>query len=269
VRTLTLTFAAGLLLSLAAPNGSAALVSTTAHDSGTSDLTNFGPSVNITLVTGTQPVDTGTQVTALDDGGTSFLGSSAWIMETDSAGTVSMAWRNRATDETHRNPPLVPDFAAYICSDVVSVTGFGGTYALEMSYSPDVEHADDAAIDALNGHLFLGMLSTTGDQPKWINAGTPGDTYSTEPYSAEPFQGDFAEFRTTHVDPLAQYVGYWGVDIVDHKVWAVLDTQGQFAAVPEPSSIALLAAGSLSVLGLMWRARRNRSAAATAAICAA
>ena len=261
VRHFPLYFAACLLSVLAVSKAPAALLSATAADSGASDLTDFGPSVAITLVDGVQPADTGTQVTGLVGGGSDFLGTTAVIMETDAAGSIDMSWRNRAQLEQHRNNPPLPDFAAYLCSDVVNVTGFDGTYALEMSYSPNVEHADDASVDALDGHLFLGLLDQSQSPAEWVNAGNGSNTGSIAPYSGQPFQGDYAEFRETHLDPLSQYVGYWGVDTEDHTVWAVLDTSGEFAAVPEPSSIALLAGGVLCLAGFALRyCRRQRVA---------
>jgi hypothetical protein len=51
-------------------------------------------------------------------------------------------------------------------------------------------------------------------------------------------------------------LGSWGVDTADDAVWAVVDTTGgEFAAVPEPGTLALLAAGA-AALGLAYRRRK-------------
>ena len=44
-------------------------------------------------------------------------------------------------------------------------------------------------------------------------------------------------------------LGDWGVSTADHTVWAVLDHNSQFAVVPEPSTLALLAAAAMAVVG--------------------
>jgi len=43
----------------------------------------------------------------------------------------------------------------------------------------------------------------------------------------------------------------------DDTVWAVVDgLNGQFAVVPEPGTVTLLAAGGLSLLAYAWRRRK-------------
>ena len=43
-------------------------------------------------------------------------------------------------------------------------------------------------------------------------------------------------------------LGDWGVNTSNHTVWAVLDHNSEFAVTPEPSTLALLAAGAYSGL---------------------
>ena len=51
-------------------------------------------------------------------------------------------------------------------------------------------------------------------------------------------------------------LGTWGVDTADHVVWAVVDHNSQFAVIPEPGTLALLAAGLLGLLAYAWRKRK-------------
>jgi hypothetical protein len=49
-------------------------------------------------------------------------------------------------------------------------------------------------------------------------------------------------------------LGTWGVDIANNTVWAVLDHNSVFAAVPEPGSFVLAGIG---LVGLVWASRRR------------
>jgi hypothetical protein len=56
-------------------------------------------------------------------------------------------------------------------------------------------------------------------------------------------------------------LGHYGLDATNKSVWAVVDHNGQFAAVPEPATLLLLAAGGLSaaVVGVIRRRRQVAS----------
>src|SRR5208283_1966362 len=58
-------------------------------------------------------------------------------------------------------------------------------------------------------------------------------------------------------------LGDWGVDMTSHTVWAVLDHNSDFAVVPEPSTLSLLAAGGLGLLAAVRRRRKGRLASGT------
>jgi uncharacterized repeat protein (TIGR03803 family) len=54
-------------------------------------------------------------------------------------------------------------------------------------------------------------------------------------------------------------LGDWGVNTATDTVWAVVNHNGEFAssaATPEPSSLALLAAGAAGLLAYGWHKRR-------------
>jgi hypothetical protein len=195
------------------------------------------------------------------DSGPGNLGSTAELTagsnDSGSPTTVSMSWRDRATTETMPGCPSspLPIGAGYLASDVVNLQGVNGIFALQMSYSPGVESAADAAYDGPHGDLYLGWFDPANQ--KWRNAANR--SLSLGPDSKGPFQGSFADFWSQQPSDaqLPSYLGDWGVDIDDHTAWAVLDgLNGQFAVVPEPGTMAMVAAGALAFLPLLWRRRK-------------
>ncbi len=50
-------------------------------------------------------------------------------------------------------------------------------------------------------------------------------------------------------------MGSWGVNTVNDTVWAVVNYDATFSVVPEPGTLALLAAG-LAAIGFAYRRRK-------------
>ena len=201
-------------------------------------------------------------------GPSGILGSTATILDgIDPSGaaatTPSMSWRTRADGEiaaTHTSPPMLPGFA-HVLSDVVQLDDVQGLYVLQMNYSAALE-AGDEATDVQNGFLYLATLQpqTPGGANYWVNAAANYWSSATEGANAvQNYLGSYATFLDGRslTDTM---LGTWGVDTNSKTVWAVLNySDHQFAAVPEPASMTLLAA-AMAVAGvpltMRWRRRR-------------
>jgi fibronectin-binding autotransporter adhesin len=175
--------------------------------------------------------------TARDLPGAGTLGTTATIVSSAtflSAGStmVSEAWRTRTGTEAATVP---------VVSDVVQITGTGGTdYVLQMSYNPlDLP----SYLTGYEDHLNLGEL--IGGNWTLAAANDNGGSVTTT-----RFLGGWAAVDNTLT------LGDYGVDTTNHVVWAVLDHDGTFAVIPEPTSLGLLGLGALGLLG---RRRKNRA----------
>ena len=179
---------------------------------------------------------------------------------------VGMAWRTRtAAEKTQAGGGLV--------SEVIDVTGVapsgGGSrdgshqtdmFVLQVSYNPSALLSiwgETEAQAAASGSLHLDYLDLGPDgqqgsaDNRWINA-VAGDFGGTSNYV-----GDHSYNSSYFV------LGDYGIDTADHVVWAVVNHNSEFAAsagdmalVPEPSTIALLAAGALALSACRVRGRR-------------
>lgn len=244
-------------------------VSAVAHNCGQRGLLDFGTVYTQAGVAAGASNVLYSTVGNLDDASTDYLGSTARIWEVDSSCTISHSWRNRAHVETASEPehPLLPSWAPYLASDVVHVAVSSGTYALQLNYSPSIESPGDEVVDAPSGQLFLGWLDTTTDtnDPQWANAANKlRDNARGGTDANGPYLGSWAEFRTSHTGSLSNYLGYWGVEIdnnnplYDNSVWAVVNTSGTYAVVPEPGTLAILSVGILSQIAWTGLRRRRR-----------
>ena len=161
-------------------------------------------------------------------------------------------------------------------------------FVLQMTYNPSLLSGE--AGQAKKGTIYLGWLAPAGvgglTAPTWQKAFTGDFNLSTGAQDGSKgadfianFQGTFAAFlsaeNTAHPglfsdDPtlnpaslsnadLAALLGSYGVDTTGHDVWAVINHNSQFAVVPEPSAMVLVALGLAGLAG--YRIRRRRSGA--------
>ncbi len=116
-------------------------------------------------------------------------------------------------------------------SDILQLSGTANdVFVLELKL-PD---------GAVNADYFLAWLD--GDQ--WVNA-TQGNSAT----GADAILGFAGSFDASGASATLDYLGSWGYDVGNQSVWAVLDHNSAFAAaIPEPTSYALLGLGGFVLL---------------------
>jgi|GEM_PF-3196080 len=174
------------------------------------------------------------------------VGTTATILAgTNNSGstqTLEMTWRTRQDGEIY--PGTTPPFSGSpvgLYSDVVNVSGVTGIYVLQMTYDPAVMPSN-----VQQGGLLLGWLHNG----IWENA-VLGNDYSAG--GAVTNEGTTNWLTAIGGSLDSSDLGKFGVDTVDHTVWAVLNHNSEFAVIPEPASLGLLGLGAL---GLLSRRRR-------------
>jgi hypothetical protein len=174
-------------------------------------------------------------------------------------GSVEMQWR--AVNIGDRSS---------VASDVLNLTHMSpisGThvqtdpFALQMTYIPGALAGDESTL-AAEGLLLLGWLDTSQNQPfgLWEDAtagnfgsGLHGDVFQNVQSSWDAF----ASANSITDSNVGNFLGSYGVDVAHHMVWAVVNHNSQFAAVPEPSSLILLAIGGIALGGRLHQRRRR------------
>lgn len=116
-------------------------------------------------------------------------------------------------------------------SDVYHLEGTGtSAFVLELSFA------------SLESGLVLGW----NDEGQWVNA-VEGNSDNMASGGMLGFNGSYAEFQIIHGADLALTMGAYGSTTGGGltSVWAVLNHNSKFAAIPEPSAILLVSTGLL------------------------
>lgn len=245
---------------------SSPLPATTA-DSGQNNFQNFGPVVSAPVAAGRSLAGVGSTVTG---GAGNYLGTTAVILDGDNTtgqpATVQMSWRTRSVVES-KPGPMLPEGQGELVSDVLHLQGAArnnDTYVLQMSYSPLAETLQEEQIDAPAGKLYIGLLTHDRLDPSipiWTNA-TWMNAHGLGIAAVPNFQGSWAAFMAAN-NPgwrksLQDLRGSWGVDVEADTVWAVLDySDGQFAVIPEPSTLTMSAIFAFLLAAFGWRRWRR------------
>ena len=141
-------------------------------------------------------------------------------------------------------------------SDVLSLTGTDGdAVVLEMSYAAA---GLDATAESLLTLGWLDERSGSATFGEWLPA-IDGNT-SLLVSMTEAFTGTWLDYvAADNSRTPANSLGAFGIDTAGDTIWAVIDHNSQFAAVPvpEPSSLTL---ASLGILAAGWIASRRRTA---------
>ena len=200
--------------------------------------------------------------TTTGSGGQSMVGSTATILAGTASvsTTASMAWRTAATN------PQTGAKEGFV-SDVLDLTGIGlvdgqtkdgsihtDTFVLQMDYDPLAVTARTGLAE--QAAAAAGLIQM--DYPDMGHddiAGTADDLW--EPAVLGNFGSNNDHFVGITPWNNDATLGDWGVNTSNHTVWAVLDHNSEFAVTPEPSTLALLAAGAIGLIGYVWRQRRK------------
>lgn len=209
--------------------------------SGLGDLTPFA--FTNASVTGGVSVASGQSYADLGAVASSGRGTVARILQGNASTdrTVAMNFTSGAPFQT--SPTTSPSN-----NDTLTLSGTSGDkFVLELSYDPST-----LAPGTDESTLYLSWYNPVTMALDFANAGNtdlPGEPNDT---TTPEFQGAY--------DPSTEFVlGYYGVDTVNHTVWAVIDHNSDFTVVPapEPTSAVLTACGALPLL----LRRRRRSVA--------
>ncbi len=199
------------------------------------------------------------------------VGSEADILASTALSTsanITMAWRSR--DNAENGSFLDPTWSTqlpagiqWLASDVVNVQGVPTdlTFAMQMSYDDRINTALDNGATSQIAGSYLGKYVNG----KWVNA-VSADSGSPGAHAQTAVAGSLSNFLSTEFGlgyTLDQLVGSWGVDLTNEESWAIVNNGGgQFAVVPEPSTLLLLGVGVAGLL--VCRVRRKLRAKSVA-----
>ena len=190
-----------------------------------------------------------------------LLGTTASVIGGNATSTspVTMIWTARPLSQSPELPSFVPG-SVPLFSDIVTVDGIGTTtpYVFQMSYSPTAlaagTHYTSGEAAANAGYLYLGYQPTVGGA--WVNAAA---RRLLEPESL-PRTMTRATRRLKTLSRLGQPSPALWVTMVSIRKrvrfgLCVNYDAATFAVVPEPGTLALLAAG-VAALGFAYRRRK-------------
>jgi len=210
--------------------------------------TSFGPALTAPVAQNTSYANLESKPTAsTGSGGYSMIGSIATILagtnsSSGSAQTVSMQWRTQ-TQAERTGPRLL--------SDVLDLTGmtYSGdetsSFVLQMTYDANLLPGGASSEGSLASSKLILLESLDPNTDEWENA------------INENIGINQGIFHLAAWVPGDMTLGDWGINTSSHTVWAVLDHNSEFAvATPEPSTLALLAAGSIGLVAYGVRRRR-------------
>ncbi len=103
-------------------------------------------------------------------------------------------------------------------------------------------------IAEINPGYFLGWFDS--DSGEWVNA-VDGNS-STGGSAIAGFAGSYLDSTAT---ASAEFLGSWGFDTANNSVWAILDHNSDFAIIPEPGTVSLLAALAATLFVVIRRRR--------------
>jgi fibronectin-binding autotransporter adhesin len=166
----------------------------------------------------------------------------AVLAGTSRGGRVSAEWMGR------------PGGGGFV-SDVLDFSTGNGAgpiqpFVLSLTYDNLIPPADEA-------NAFLFWNSTPGGAATWVNA-VVGNAANNASLDQQGYLGSFSQFQSTYGTTLTDYMGAFGRDETTSSVWAVMNHNSEFVvfAVPEPGTLALVAAAL--VAGLAFRRRASR-----------
>ncbi|WP_227021460.1 PEP-CTERM sorting domain-containing protein [Oceaniferula marina] len=207
-----------------------------------------------------------------DNSSTGFAATSAAILGSEtleSGTTVSMSFtkiEDAASTDLYGDKGGVSDFA----TDILDLTGLDGVmHVVELTYDDTVltegegamqvvwlteydtdpgagESLQDIWVNAVLGNSDVVALDILGGTVTTAEGTTGIQAYLQDKRFSGSYESYLASLGGSDSDP---ELGAWGVHTGSNKVWAVIDHNSSFAgAVPEPSSIALLGLGGISLL---------------------